>query len=101
MQYLELEPYKTIRLPILCYYDVVYPGQTCPLVLSQQLFVACEFNDDRLLFALLFEKCVSDDGKYMYGVICKIEEKSDVTATVNEVCIKSRAYQRVYAKMSE
>lgn len=99
MQY--LEPYKSFRLPIFYHDSIIYPGETYPMILTQQRFLTYEFNDDGLMFALIFKNFISDDSKYVYGVTCQIYEKSNAGASDNNVSIKSRAYQRLYAKKSE
>lgn len=71
------------------------------MILAQQLFSATEFDDDGLLFGLIFLNVRSDDNMYLYGVTCQIYEKSIAEASSSNVSIKSRAYQRLYIKKSE
>lgn len=99
VQYLEAN--KSYRLPIFFHDSLIFPGETLPMILAQQLFLATKFNDDGLLFGLIFLNVRSDDNMYLYGVTCQIYEKSSSGTTNDSVSIKSRAYQRLYIKKSE
>lgn len=91
-----LEPNKCYRLPIFFHDSIIFPGETLPMILTQQMFVSTEFSDDGLLFGLVFNGLRNDRNNDLYGVTCQIYEKG--SDGINNVSIKSKAYQRFRIK---
>lgn len=87
-----LEPNKCYRLPIFFHDSIIFPGETLPMILTQQMFVSTEFSDDGLLFGLVFNGLRNERNNDLYGVTCQIYEKG--SDGINNVSIKSKAYQR-------
>lgn len=91
-----LEPNFEYRLPIFFHDSLIFPGETLPMILTQQMFLTTDFNEDGLLFGLVFHDVRNDINYNLYGVTCQIFEKSN--GGQESVSIKSRAYQRFFIK---
>lgn len=91
-----LEPNRNYTLPIITHSSLVFPGETLPMILSQHMFLSADFNDDGLLFGLVFRELRNNQNLHQFGVTCQIYEKG--TDERDNVSIKSRAYQRFFIK---
>lgn len=91
-----LEPNRNYNMPIIIHNSLVYPGETLPMILSQHMFLSADFNDDGLIFGLVFRELLSSHNSKLFGVTCQIYEKSNDDS--DNISIKSRAYQRFYLK---
>lgn len=91
-----LEPDKTYRLPIFFHDSLIFPGETLPMILTQQMFLATEFTDDGLLFGLVFHDIRNNIDLNLYGVTCQIYEKGSDGG--DNISIKSKAFQRFCIK---
>lgn len=94
VQYLEAN--KSYRLPIFFHDSLIFPGETLPMILTQQVFLTTEFTDDGMLFGLVFHNIRNNTNLNLYGVTCQIYEKGSDGR--DSISIKSRAYQRFYIK---
>lgn len=97
-----LEPNRNYNLPIIFHSSLVFPGETVPMILSQNMFLSAmmtEFNEEGLLFGLICRELRNNSNLNLYGVTCQIYEKSSDDG--DNVSIKSRAYQRFYIKNNE
>lgn len=96
-----LEPNRNYSLPIIFHNSLVFPGETVPMILSQNMLsvVMSEFKEEGLLFGLICRETRNYSNKNLYGVTCQIYEKS--TDDVDSVSIKSRACQRFFIKNNE
>lgn len=92
-----LEPKKEYKLPIFFHDSLIFPGETLPMILTQQMFLATQFTDDGLLFGLVFHDIRNNINLNLYGVTCQIYEKSANDAG-DSISIKSKAYQRFFIK---
>lgn len=91
-----LEPNRKYNMPIIVHNSLVFPGETLPMILSQHMFLSADFNDDGLIFGLVFRELVDTLSSKSFGVTCQIYEKSNDDS--DNISLKSRAYQRFYAK---
>lgn len=66
------------------------------MILSQHMFLSADFNDDGLIFGLVFRELLNSHNSKLFGVTCQIYEKSNDDS--DNISIKSRAYQRFYIK---
>lgn len=97
-----LEPNRNYNLPIIFHSSLVFPGETVPMILSQNMFLSAmmtEFNEEGLLFGLICRELRNNSNLNLYGVTCQIYEKSSDDG--DNVSIKSRAYQRFFIKNNE
>lgn len=94
-----LEPNRNYDLPIIIHNSLVFPGETLPMILSQHMFQTTDFNDDGLVFGLVFRELLDRANLRFFGVTCQIYEKSNDDS--ENISIKSRAYQRFYIKNNE
>lgn len=91
-----LEPNRNYNMPIIIHTSLVFPGETLPMILSQHMFLSADFNDDGLIFGLVFRELLNSHNSKLFGVTCQIYEKSNDDS--DNISIKSRAYQRFYIK---
>lgn len=91
-----LEPNKIYRLPIFFHDAIIFPGETLPMILTQQMFMATQFSDDGLLFGLVFHGLRNNLNNDLYGVTCQIYAKGNDGR--ENISIKSKAYQRFCIK---
>lgn len=91
-----LEPNKEYQLPIFFHDSLIFPGETLPMILTQQMFLSTEFSEEGLLFGLVFHGVRNNVNLNLYGVTCQIFEKSNDGG--DSISIKSRAYQRFSIK---
>lgn len=68
------------------------------MILSPNMFMPADNNDDGILFGLVFRE-LREHNFDLYGVTCLIYEKS--TDQSESLTIKSRAYQRFFIKNNE
>lgn len=94
-----LEPNKSYTIPIIVHNSLVFPGETLPMILSPNMFLPADNNDDGALFGLVFRELRNTHNFNLYGVTCLIYEKGhDDRDNLN---LKSRAYQRFVIKNTE
>lgn len=91
-----LEPNKVYRLPIFFHDAIIFPGETLPMILTQQMFLSTQFSDDGLLFGLVFHGLLNNLNSDLYGVTCQIYAKGNDGR--ENISIKSKAYQRFCIK---
>lgn len=91
-----LEPNRSYNMPIIIHNFLVFPGETLPMILSQHMFLSADFNEEGLLFGLVFRELLNSHNSKLFGVTCQIYEKSNDES--DNISIKSRAYQRFYIK---
>lgn len=68
------------------------------MILSPYMFMEDGFNDDGLLFGLVFRELRSGHNLNLFGVTCQIYEKG---TDQDNVSIKSKAHQRFFIKNNE
>lgn len=94
-----LEPYKSYDLPLIYHAALVFPGETLPMILPQNLLPTTDANGDGLLFGLISREVKNSAKNHLYGVTCQVYEKGNDNR--DNVTLKSRAYQRFYIPKKE
>lgn len=94
-----LEPYKTYKLPLIYHAPLVFPGETLPMILPQNLFPINELSGDGVLFGLVSREVRCDSNTNAYGVTCQVYEKGGDND--DNVSFKSRAHQRFFIPSTE
>lgn len=94
-----LEPNQHYEIPIIIHNSLVFPGETLPMILSRHLFQGTNFNDDGLVFGVVFRELIDRANARFFGVTCQVYEKSN--DDTESITIKSRAYQRFYIRNEE
>lgn len=78
------------RIPVMLHNLLVFPGETIPMIMSEEMFIRTNITVDGLLYGLVFGDLLK--GSNIYGVTCQIFEKGrDLRGNV---LIKSHAHQR-------
>lgn len=64
-----LEPNRNYELPLIIHSSLVFPGETLPMILSQHMFQMTDFNDDGLVFGLVFREMLDRASLRFFGII--------------------------------